>query len=525
MTTSPHKPREEEALIARLVATRDDPLAFVARAYPWGVRGTPLEQHSGPRTWQVEEFEAIREHVRAQKERAAAGQPLQVYRKAIASGRGPGKSAFFGMLTHWHLSTHWGASAIVSANTETQLRRNTFAEMAKWVNMSINAHWFESEGMAVRPAPWFADVVRRHMRIDEALWQASGRTWIEERPDAFAAVHNAVGLLVVFDEASGIPAQIWDVADGFFTEENPYRFWLAASQMRRNEGRFYSLFHDPGWQARWKCRSLDIRGMEGIDLEWVREMVAQHGEESDLVRVEIRGLPPAAREDQFIAPALARTAQTNVVPWDRDAALVLGVDPAPRGTTAWRFRQDTNARDPCGTDTHGLLRGKDNFEIATHIIALDFKYRPDFICIDFGMGTGVIDVLKRHRLHGRLLEVSFGGRPTNKDGEFATRGSELWGAIRDWLPRGMIEPGEGLVDGSPHLFHQLTDRSWRWSGREDGKKILEPKEDMEARGVASPDRADALACTFAPALRARRRSEGLVAPRIVDGADAAYAGW
>jgi hypothetical protein len=261
--------------------------------------------------------------------------------------------------------------------------------------------------------------------------------------------------------------------------------------------------------------------MEGIDQEWVREMVEQYGEDADVVRVEIRGLPPVTRDDQFISPVAAKAAQDNVMAWDRAAALVLGVDPAPRGKTAWCFRQDTNARDPVGADSHGSLKGKDNFEIAMHIIALDNKHRPDYICVDFGMGTGVIDILKRHRLNGRLMEVKFGASPLNRNGEFATRGSELWGVVRDWLPRGMI-----AQDSTDYpLFKQLTDRSWKWSGREDGKKIVETKTDMAARGVASPDDADALACTFAVNKTARRRDGVATAPRIVDGVSAAYAGW
>jgi hypothetical protein len=46
------------------------------------------------------------------------------------------------------------------------------------------------------------------------------------------------------------------------------------------------------------------------------------------------------------------------------------------------------------------------------------------------------------------------------------------------------------------LSRELTDRGWRYSGREDGKKILETKDDLQRRGMRSPDDADALACTF-----------------------------
>jgi hypothetical protein len=110
------------------------------------------------------------------------------------------------------------------------------------------------------------------------------------------------------------------------------------------------------------------------------------------------------------------------------------------------------------------------------------------------MGTGVIDVLKRKRTYGRLHEVKFGDSAhAGKDSEYATHAIELWAKIRDWLPGGMIEKDDG-EKGS--LSHQLTDRGWRWSLREEAKKILETKDDMQRRGVASPDDADALACTF-----------------------------
>ena len=135
----------------------------------------------------------------------------------------------------------------------------------------------------------------------------------------------------------------------------------------------------------------------------------------------------------------------------------------------------------------------DNVQIAAEILKLDQKFRPDAVCIDFGMGTGVIDILKRKRTNGRLHVVKFGDTAEDRHGEYATHAIELWGRVRDWLPGGMLEKDSG-EKGS--LSQQLTDRGWRWSGREDNKKILETKDDLKRRGVASPDDADALACTF-----------------------------
>jgi hypothetical protein len=140
-----------------------------------------------------------------------------------------------------------------------------------------------------------------------------------------------------------------------------------------------------------------------------------------------------------------------------------------------------------------VLEGKDNEEIAQRVKALDWKYQPEAICVDFGMGTGVIDRLKRILPIPRVVhEVKFGASE-DKESEWGSHAIALWAKVRDWLPGGMIAKDDG---GKGTLSYQGTNRTWRFSGREEGKKVLETKEDLKARGVASPDDMDALACTF-----------------------------
>lgn len=489
---------DETEIITQALAFRNDPLGFVHWAYPWGAPGTPLERIPMPRQWQLEELAALGDHIRAQEFALANDLALKIYRAAWSSGRGPGKSAMLGMIAHYQLSTHFGSSVLVSANTENQLRTTTFPEFARWFGMAINAHWFAVEGMKVSVQPWLADMVRKRpqeggFNIDPENWVAQGKTWTEDNPSAFVGPHNPYGLCVIFDEGSGIHSGIWDRTEGFFTEINPYRFWFTASQMRNRQGRFFELFNDKVAGAGWRLRTLNTRGMPGIDQAVVEDQIRRYGADSDFVRVEIMGLPPRTSEDQFIPWDAVRAAQQNNLGYDYGEPLILGVDPAPRGKTSWRFRQGRNARDCCGPATHGHWLGKDNVQIAAEILALDAKFRPDAICIDFGMGTGVIDILKRKKTHGRLHEVRFGDTPHIKSDEYATHAIELWAQVRDWLPGGMIERDDG-EKGS--LSQQLTDRGWQWSGREDNKKILETKDNLQRRGVASPDDADALACTF-----------------------------
>ena len=518
---------QEAEILTQMLALRNDPLGFAYYAFPWGRAGTVFAQADGPRPWQVEELDRLGEHVRKQEFALENDLPLAMWKAAYSSGRGPGKSAFFGMVAHWLLSTHIGATTIVAANTEGQLRTRTFPEFAVWTGSSVNAHWFSIETMRIVPAAWLLDLVRKlpsegGLGIDPKYWATIGQTWSEENPHAFAGVHNPYGLALLFDEASGIHSSVWEVAEGFFTEKNPYRVWLAASQMRNRQGRFFELFNDAQMGAGWRTRTLSTRGMEGVDQTVIADQVKRYGEDSDFVRVEIDGLPPRTSSDQFIPWDAVRAAQQNDLVRDQAEPLILGVDPAPRGKTAWAFRQGRNARDCCGSATRGAWFNKDNVEIAQAVLELDQRYKPDAICIDFGMGTGVIDALKRKRTYGRLHEVRFGDNAhEGKASEWMTHSIELWARMRAWLPGAMIQKDDG-EKGT--LSHQLTDRGWRWSQREEGKKILETKEDMHKRGVKSPDDADALACTFEvnpPRVDHRGRT---AAPRVAEGADAGLFG-
>jgi len=519
----------ERELLANVLAYADDPLGFVMYVYPWGQAGTFLADMKQPRTWQIEELELITAHIRKQRFAHANGLPLEVWRSAYSSGRGPGKSALLGMLAHWQISTHLGSTSVITSNTETQMASRTFPEFSRWFGVAVNAHWFLIERLKISPAQWLADAVARPvpeggLGIDSKYWYVAGQTWSEENPDSFAGVHNPYGLFVAFDEASGIHPRVWDVTRGFYTEINPHRLWIAASQMRHREGRFFELFNDPRMAAGWRTRTISTRGMDGVDQAELKAQIAAYGEDSDFVAVEIDGRPPKSSEDQFIPGIYVRQAQGNVILPDYGEPLILGVDPAPRGRTAWRFRQGRNAKDCCGPQTKGELMGQDNVQIAEKILELDYRFKPAAICIDFGMGTGVIDYLKRRKPRAPVHEVQFGSSPNDKAGEFGSHGAELWGRVRDWLPGGQIEQDDG---SKGTLSHQLTDRGWKWSGREEGKKILESKDDLQRRGVKSPDDGDALACTFEVKpirsdLRLRRGGTGV---QIAEGVTAAYAGW
>ncbi|RLC99485.1 MAG: hypothetical protein DRI46_09375, partial [Chloroflexi bacterium] len=217
-----------------------EPEKFVQLAYPWGVEGLPLANKTGPRDWQREELQKIGLHNRQNQDRMNAGNDPVPYYMAIASGRGVGKSAFISWITDWAMSTRVGSTTIVTANTEQQLMSRTWPEIGKWHNLSINSHWFNRTATSLRPSRMLN---LTKTGIDTAYYYAQAQLWSEENPDAFAGAHNDNGIVLLMDEASGIPKSIWDVSEGFFTEPVFLRLWITFSNPRRTSGAFFDCFH------------------------------------------------------------------------------------------------------------------------------------------------------------------------------------------------------------------------------------------------------------------------------------------
>jgi hypothetical protein len=493
---SPYSPKDEQILMARLWSPdiRDDPLAFVLFVFPWGQKGTPLEKHPGPRRWQVKVLEKIRDSIRENRLLMELGDEPDLFKIAVASGRGIGKSTLVAWLNLWMMSCHLGSTSIVTANTEAQLTSKTWAELGKWHTLLINSHWFERTTLSLRPAAWFEELLKKQLKIDTAYYYAQALTGSKDNPDAFAGAHNEKGMLLLFDEASGIDAKIWSVSKGFFTEPSPYRFWLAFSNPRHNSGAFYDCFHAE--RKYWFRLHIDSRTVEGTDRKVLEEIVEKDGPDSYDARVEVRGLFPLQGEKQFISSELVDQARNRPVVRDDMAPLIIGVDPARFGSDATiiRFRKGRDARSipPIA------LKSKDNMYVANFVAELIDKYDPDAVCIDSGAGTGIIDRLREMKY--KIVEVQFGsGSLTEK---WANRRTELWADMRDWLET-------GSSDGSQDLQGDLTAPEYDFKVGSD-KKVLESKKDMKARGLPSPDHGDALAITFAakPPRRDRHLARG-----------------
>ena len=176
------QPSAELRLQADIFGFYDDPLGYALYVWPWGVKGTRLEEFpDGPDAWQRDVMHYIRDEIRKDPE------GFQI-RDATASGHGIGKGALAAMLTHWFHATRWMPAGVTTANTQSQLRGKTMRELAIWNADAINSHWFQ----------WTAT---RFQRVGyEASWYQDAVPNTEHNAQSFAGLHGTE-VLVIFDEA------------------------------------------------------------------------------------------------------------------------------------------------------------------------------------------------------------------------------------------------------------------------------------------------------------------------------------
>lgn len=403
-----------------------------------------------PDAWQVESLEAVRDNKR----------------HAVASGHGIGKTAFVAWVIHWFIATRPHPQIVVTANTKNQLDSKTWRELAKWNQRALNGDWFEVKA------------TRMELRSSPETWFASAIPWTEHNSESFAGTHEE-HVLVVFDEASAIADIIWDVSEGAMTTAGAR--WVALGNPTKNTGRFRECWGR--FRHRWHTTQVDSRKAKMADQDQIKEWVADYGEDSDFVRVRVKGEFPKSSSAQLVSSELVDAATKYKAVGFEKLPLVLGVDVA-------RFGDDQTvicARR--GRKVYPLMKFRelDTMQVAGQVAKCIKELKPALTNIDIGaMGAGVLDRLREQGFDVR--GINFGGSPTDKV-KYANKRAEMWGETAAWLKEG------GEIPDDQELRQDLIGPEYSYTSAQ--QLLLEKKESMKRRGLPSPDCADALALTFA----------------------------
>lgn len=340
-------------------------------------------------------------------------------------------------------------------------------------------------------------------------------------------------LLIIGDEVDSISQAVVDVCvnlrigtqefQAIWLGNDPSLFCPLGQLMQPEEGKSVGLEHKE-WTSTTGVKCLRFDGYDSPNLtdndKWsgiIRQKdidlaIKQHGDNSPQIWIMIRGIHPPEGADSTVLSeaAISRFHCRDGVTWQRGFITSASLDPGFGG-------------DPClyrtfkrGNDTEGSFKVLLDEEIEIPIIANDpqkpAEYQiaqkvmelsrarsipPDeFIIGSTGTGRGAAAVLQREwspNIHvcdeggsASDLIVSEEDKKPAKE-LYDRRVTELWFSIREFVEARMIR---GL---DMKTANQLCQRRYIVKGTGTGKRLsLEKKEDMKARGLASPNEGDAL---------------------------------
>ena len=453
------------------VKCRFDPLLWAELAFPWGEEGTELADDD-IRVWQSEVLDTIAQHI---KDPQLRHKPCRI---AVSSGHGIGKTAAMGMIATWAMSCWENPRVVTTANTENQLRTKTSPEIAKWFRMAVSRQLFDIDTLKIA----FKD------RSIGERWRLDFSSWSEHNTEAFQGLHNKGSIiLLLVDEGSAIPEKVYDVMDGAMTDEGTVVVQVVFGNPTQNVGRFREFFRR--YRDLWYRWQIDSREVEGTNKEYLQQLVDTFGEDSDYVRVRVRGQFPSSSSRQFIPSDLVDKAFGRHLRREQYAFAhhVISCDPA------WTGDDELVIAHRQGLFFEILDVIKDNSNdvlIAQKLAAYEDKFtepgKPSpQVNVDAGYGTGIVSAGEAFGRSWNL--VWFGGKAT--DPGIHNKRVEMWRDMRDWLAAG------GAIPRDQTLYEDLTGPETLPDPA--GIIRLESKEHMRKRDLPSPDRADALALTFA----------------------------
>ena len=309
-------------------------------------------------------------------------------------------------------------------------------------------------------------------------------------PDAIHGAH-AKNILVVLDEAQGIPQDIIDAAENAMAGGNAHMILTFNTNSKRGDEAYECMHSKSHLYHRIRISALDTPNVKAgktiipgmIEKRQCEEWAKTFGKNSNFYRVKVLALYPKQASDavipiEWIELAMRREARTKGkvslgidVGWDGDDA-----DPSVIATLKGRTVMPLI-----------VMQSKDNNEVAGRVKKEQKETGATRAWVDsIGIGAGVHDACKIEGVEG-LGKIKVSKSARKKD-EFVNLRSEHWWAMREALDPDGDEPMALPYD--LELMGELSTATW--GPARDGRIAVEAKDLMKKRLKRSPDRADAV---------------------------------
>lgn len=452
-----------------------------------------VEERLGQTVWskQREILHAVRDHRRV----------------AVRSGHGVGKSWTAALVACWWLDTHPPGTAFVVSTAPT------FAQVRAILWRYIRKHHRAGQLVGrVNQTEWLID--------DELV--GYGRKPADADTDGFQGIH-ARYVLVLIDEACGVPEQLWTAADALAT--GPDCRILAIGNPDSAASHFRKVCRPGSGWSQMAISAFDSPNLTGEDVpeemaaalvgrEWVEEKAREWGVDNPVYRSKVLGEFSEDSTHQVVRGS--DVAKCRIPPDNRPAPdlllpVELGVDVGGGGDeTVIRERRGMRAGREwrAHTDRPEL--------IAPMVLKAIWQSGAAVVKVDsIGIGFGVIGELRNAGLRGehvaRIIGVNVGEAASRPD-KFLNLRAELWWEVG----RGLSESGGwdlSVMDNADTTVAQLLEPRWDVDPR--GRVRVEPKDEIRKRLGRSPDNADAVLLAFycPPRVIRKRVAVRSVSPR------------
>jgi phage terminase large subunit len=395
---------------------------------------------------------------------------------SVRSGHGVGKSTASAWAMLWYFMTRTPVKVVVTAPTSAQLFDAMFAELKRWVMQM--------------PQP-LQDLLT--VKQDRIVFNAapdemfiSARTSRAEQPEALQGIHSE-NVMLVADEASGVPEQVFEAAAGSMSGHNAVTLLLG--NPTRSSGFFYDTHNRLGNE--WVTFRVSCEDSPRVSSDYISEMMSRYGEESNAFRIRVLGDFPRSDDDTIIPMELIEGAKQRDVQTSQSAPMLWGLDVARFGSDSSSL---TKRKGNVVIEPPRVWRNLDLMQLTGAVVA-EYEAqkpedKPDQILVDsIGLGAGVVDRLRELGLPAEGVNVS--ESPSFSPNQtYANLKAELWYKAKAWFER-----RDCRIPDDSRLISELA--TVRYTFTSSGKTKVESKEDIKKRGLKSPDCADSLILTFA----------------------------
>ncbi len=399
-------------------------------------------------------------------------------RTAVRSGHGVGKTHTAADAVLWFLYCFRESRVITTATTFSQVRDLLWRE--------INS----LHGKALFPLG--GQLLQTRIELEDGRF-AVGLSAKPENKESFQG-HHAQHILLVFDEASGVPEPIYEAGEGYMTTAGAKQ--LLIGNPTRTQGTFFDAFNSRlDEYNQIHISALDSPAFTGEEVpedvaarlvspEWVEERRKWEG--TPLWDIRVAGEFPEEDDNTVFPMSLLRAAQEVELP---------GTAPGQYGCDIARMGDDRTEiyRSRGGVIRHVKSAAKQDTMATTGMIAKLLRQRREVPAqIDaVGIGAGVFDRLREQGLSA--VEFNAGSKPIDAE-RFVNRRAEVFWSLREQMEDSEVDLAPDGEDDE--LIAQLGSLRFFLDSR--GRIGIESKDDMRKRGLHSPDRADAAAMSAIP---------------------------